>query len=133
MSCELTDAASALAIDWLLATGSPTRPAGCYVALGTGASASGLTGEPSGNGYARQSATFSAASSRATANTAKLTFGPCTSSNWGALTHVGVYSASSGGTCIYCGSLTASKTVNVGDTLEMAIGAVSIAVNTWVD
>lgn len=133
MTVELTDDASNLVLDWLLAVGTPTRPSGCYVAIGTGATAAGLTGEPVGSGYARQAATFSAAAGRATANTNTITFGPCTGTAWGSITKFGIYSASTGGTCLFAGSLDVGKTVGVGDSVSFAVGEIDIASNAYSD
>ena len=106
-----------------------TSPANLYVALSTTDptdAGSGLA-EPSGNGYARQAVSFNAASSGATANTAQLTFGPCTTTTWGTITHFAIFDASSAGNMLYHGALTASKTIDVGDSLAVAAGDLDIA------
>lgn len=110
---------------WHLTAGAATRPTTWYLGLGTGSSDTGLTGEPSGNGYARQSITFSVTDDVAT-NTNLLTFGPNTSTNWGTLSHFGIFDASSSGNLLWHGSLTASKTVEVGDSLTVAIGDIDL-------
>jgi hypothetical protein len=48
-------------------------------------------------------------------NTNAITFSPGPSANWGVVTGVGVYDASSGGNLLYWGALSANKTVNNGD------------------
>ena len=104
-------------------------PANLYVALSTADptdAGSGLA-EPSGNGYARQAVSFNAASSGATANTAQLTFGLCTTTTWGTITHFAIFDASSAGNMLYHGALTASKTIDVGDSLVVAAGDLDIA------
>jgi len=120
-------------IDWALATGSPTRPSAVYVALGTGSSSTGLSGELSGNGYARQSATFDAASNRATSNATLIEFGPNTTSNWGTVSHMGIYDASTGGNCIWAGSLSAAKTASVGDKITFQVGALDVLFSQYAD
>jgi len=60
----LSDYSEKLLLDWLMTTGSATRPTAWYVGLFTAApSDSGGGTEVSGNGYSRQSVTFDAAAS----------------------------------------------------------------------
>ena len=55
----LSDVSEKLVLDWLMTTGSATRPTAWYVALYTGApSDSGGGTEVSTGGYARQTVTF---------------------------------------------------------------------------
>jgi hypothetical protein len=110
---------------WHLTTGSATRPTEWYLAVGTGSSDTGLTGEPSGNGYARQSITFGVTDDVAS-NTNAITFGPNTGTNWGTMSHFGIYDASTSGNLLWHGALQASKTVEVGDSLTVAIGDVDL-------
>lgn len=74
--------------------------------------------EVTGGSYARQSISFSAASSKTTSQTADLNFTlmpACT------VTHVGLWSASSGGTFQWGGVLTDSKTITAGDTFKIGV------------
>lgn len=107
-----------------------TPPADLYVALSTANptdDASGLV-EPSGNGYARQAVSFNAAGADgATENTAQLTFGPCTTTSWGTITHFAIFDAATNGNMLYYGQLTASKTIDVSDSLVVAAGDLDIA------
>lgn len=124
----LSDYAEKLLLDWMMTTGSATRPTAWYVALYTAApSDSGGGTEVSGNGYSRQSATFDAATSGAgtTSNTGAVTF-TASGGNWGTITHIGIHDASTSGNLLWSGSMTASKTVNDGDTLEFAIGNIDL-------
>lgn len=128
-------------IDWLLRgqaigiTGATaaagTGPATVYVALftATPADAGGGT-EVSGGSYARvavtsglsawagtQSAgstTASSGTSGTTSNNATITF-PSPTANWGVVTSIGVFDASSGGNLLFYGALTTNKTINNGD------------------
>jgi hypothetical protein len=127
MSNEITTAGANATLDALLTSGT------VYMALGTGANSTGLTGELSGNGYARQAITFSAASNRATTNSSAVTFGPNTTTDWGIITHAAIYSASSGGSCYFAGSLESAKTVTVGSSLTFSIGNVPVGANAWAD
>lgn len=106
-----------------------TSPANLYVALFTAApsdSGGGTELTIASLGYARVSATFGAAASGVTANSADIEFGPNTSSNWGTITHFGIFDASTAGNLLVHGALTASKTVNVGDTAKFATGELTV-------
>lgn len=108
-----------------------TGPATLYVALLTAApSDTGGGTEVTGGSYARVAVTSAlgawdntqAASSTAvssgtggtTRNQAAITF-PAPTANWGVVTHVGIYDASTGGNLLVWSALTVSKTVNNGD------------------
>lgn len=126
----LSDHAEALLLNWLMTTGSATRPTNWYVALYTAApSDSGGGTEVSGNGYSRQSVTFGAASSPGgtTSNTNAVSF-TAAGGNFGTVTHIGIFDNSSGGNLLWHGSMTASKTVNDGDTLEFSIGNIDLTI-----
>ena len=106
-----------------------TAPATVYVALYTAApSDSGGGTELSGNGYARQAVTFGAPSGGAIANSSSPTFGPNTSSNWGSITHIGIFDASTSGNLLAWRVATSARTVNVGDSYNIAVGALTITV-----
>lgn len=114
-----------LLLNWHLTAGTAARPTAWYLAVGTGSSDTGLTGEPSGNGYARQSITFSVTDDTAS-NSNAITIGPCTTTNWGTVSHFGIYDAETGGNLLWHGALTASKLVEVGDSLTVAIGDIDL-------
>lgn len=124
----LSDYAEKLLLDWAMTTGSATRPTAWYVALYTAApSDSGGGTEVSTGGYARQSVTFGAASSPGgtTSNTGAVSF-TASGANYGTVTHIGIFDNSTGGNLLWHGSMTASKTVNDGDTLEFSIGNIDL-------
>ena len=124
----LSDYAEKLLLDWLMTNGSATRPTAWYVALYTAApSDAGGGTEVSGNGYSRQAVTFDAATSGAgtTSNTGAVTF-TAAGGDWGTITHIGIHDASSGGNLLWHGSLTVSKTVADGDTLQFATGNIDL-------
>ena len=124
----LSDYAEKLLLDWAMTTGSATRPTAWYVALYTAApSDSGGGTEVSTGGYTRQSVTFDAASSPGgtTSNTNAVSF-TASGANFGTVTHIGIFDNSSGGNLLWHGSMTASKTVNDGDTLEFSIGNIDL-------
>jgi hypothetical protein len=120
----LSDYAEKLLLDWAMTTGSATRPTAWYVALYTAApSDSGGGTEVSTGGYSRQAVTFDAATSPGgtTSNTGTVSF-TASGANFGTITHIGIFDNSSGGNLLWHGAMTASKTVNDGDTLEFSIG-----------
>lgn len=124
----LSNYAEKLLLDWLMTTGSATRPTAWYVGLFTAApSDSGGGTEVSGNGYARQSATFAAATSGAgtTDNSAAVTF-TAAGGSWGTITHIGIFDALTTGNLLWHGAMTASKTIADGDTLEFSIGNIDL-------
>jgi hypothetical protein len=126
----LSDYAEKLVLDWLMTTGSATRPTNWYVALYTAApSDSGGGTEVSGNGYSRQAVTFDAATSGTgtTSNSGAVTF-TAAGGSWGTISHIGIHDASTGGNLLWHGSLLASKTIADGDTLEFAIGNIDLTV-----
>lgn len=80
-----------------------------YLALGTGASSAGLTGEPSGDGYARKSVTNNT-TNYPTTTTAIKTNGavqafPTATGSWGTITHFGIYDASTSGNLLWFGEI----------------------------
>jgi hypothetical protein len=111
-------------------TNGMTQVSNLHLALYTSApSDSGGGTELSGNAYARASVsradaqwTFSAGT---ISNTNTITF-PTPTANWGTVTHFGIFDASTGGNLLFHGALTASKTVNNGDTVTFPAGQLQI-------
>jgi hypothetical protein len=124
----LSDYAEKLLLDWAMTTGSATRPTAWYVALYTAApSDSGGGTEVSGSGYTRQSVTFDAATSPGgtTSNNNTVSF-TASGAGYGTVTHIGIFTAATAGNLLWHGSMTASKTVADGDTLEFSIGNIDL-------
>ena len=124
----LSDHAEALLLDWLMTTGTATRPTAWYVALYTAApSDSGGGTEVSTGGYTRQSVTFDAASSPGgtTSNSGVVSF-TASGASYGTVTHIGIFDASTSGNLLWHGAMTASKTVDDGDTLEFSVGNIDL-------
>lgn len=134
---SLSDYAEAKVADHIFRTSSFTKPSGLWIALCTSAPSDSSTGstivEPSTGGYARYSmgapadATWTRASSttNAVANAAAISW-TASGGNYGTISHVAIVDASTAGNVICHGALTASKTINDGDTFTLAIGALSI-------
>ena len=128
----IADAVADLMIDWLTATGTPTRPLGVFLALyttnpdfgdGTGGT------EATGGSYARIELTMSASSSRATANSSGAhEFIVGTNLAADTYTGFGLYDAVTAG--VFLGGATmaggARTVASAGDKISYAVGAVDI-------
>lgn len=115
-------------LDHVLGGTSYSQPSTLYVGLytaSTGLETNSPSGEVSGGSYARQSATFAAASSGSASTNATVTF-PAATANWGTITHVAVTDASSGGNVLFHGAVTSSKTIETGDTFQISSGNLTI-------
>lgn len=127
MAGNLSDYLENKLLDHFLSTTSYTMPADVYVALYTVApnDAGGGT-EVTGGSYARQTATFDAASAGATQNDTNIDF-----TNMPACTVVaiGIHDALTSGNLLVHGTLTANKTLDAGDTLRIATGDLDISIN----
>lgn len=82
--------------------------------------------EVSGGSYARVGVTnnttnFPTASSQTSSNASLISFTTATA-NWGTITAVGVFDASTSGNLLMWGPLSVSKTINNGDQFKIAIG-----------
>jgi hypothetical protein len=114
-------------LDHILGTTTYTKPAAVYVALYTAApSDTGGGTEVSGGSYARQVATFTAASSGATSNTANIDFNnmpACT------VVAVGIFDSITTGNLLVWGTLTANKALDAGDILRIASGDLDITID----
>jgi hypothetical protein len=90
---DLTDYAKNL-LGRALCARVPALPSQVFLGLGSGgADATGLTGEPTGNGYARQRVTFTGTGAQQNTDAIRFTF----TAPAGTLTHVGLFDAASGG------------------------------------
>ena len=83
--------------------------------------------EVSGPSYARvQVATFNVPVGGITSNASNAQF-PTASENWGLVTHFALYDSVTAGNLLYHGPLTASKTINAGDTFVLPPGNITVA------
>ena len=126
----LTDHAENLLLNFLMTTGTATRPTNWYVALFTSApnDAGGGT-EVSGNGYSRQSVSWDTASGTGgtTANSGAVSF-TASGSGFGTVTHIGIFDASSSGNLLWHGAMDTAKSVASGDVLQFAAGAIDLTI-----
>lgn len=114
-------------LDHVLGTGSFSMPS-VYVGLftssgGLESNTSGSWTEVSGGSYARQSASFDAASGGAASNDADIEFPEATAS-WGTITHFALMDAATNGNVLMWAALTADKTIGSGDTFVFKSGEI---------
>lgn len=113
-------------LDHTLGNTAFTQPSALYVGLYTSSPGDDDSGtEVSGGSYARQTASFAAASGGSCATDATITF-PAATANWGTITHVSVHDASSAGNLLFHGAVTSSKTIESGDTFQISSGNLTI-------
>lgn len=118
-------------LDHVLGNSAYSAPATIYVALYTVAPTdSGGGTEVSGGAYAREAVTnnltnWPAASGGTKQNGTAITYSQATA-DWGTVVAFALFDASSGGNMLYWGDLTASKSVELGDTAEFAINGITI-------
>jgi len=106
-----------------------TAPSTLYLALFTAVSdgEAGTVTEVSGGGYARQTVAFTT-SGNTTSNTGAVEY-PTATANYGTVTHVGIYDASSSGNLMAYASLSSSKTIETGDVFRVPAGDLDITLD----
>lgn len=119
-----------LALQWVLTTNTAgvTRPTNWYIGLftaDTGLEANSPSAEVSGAGYTREAVTFTVTDDTAE-NSATVTFDAAGAGGWGTITHVAVMDASTAGNVLFHGAVTTSKTIDEGDSFQIASGALTI-------
>ncbi len=94
----------------------PAMPTQVYLALGTGgADATGVVGEPSGNGYARQRVTFTGTGAQQNSTAVTFTF----TAAGGTLSYAGLFDAATGGNPLTWSALTQSVTISGAGTVTI--------------
>lgn len=113
-------------LDHILSVGSYTMPSAVYVGLSTGSFGDDNSGtELTGNNYSRVAATFSAAASGTTSNSAAIEFAAATGT-WGSISHFGIFDASVSGNLLIHGAFSSAKTIESGDVLKISTGDLDI-------
>ena len=113
-------------LDHVLSVTAYTMPSNVYVGLSTGSFGDDNSGtELSGNNYTRKEASFSAASSGAITPSGTVEFNAATGS-WGAISHFGIFDASTSGNLLIHGAFAAAKTIATGDILRINAGDLDI-------
>jgi hypothetical protein len=121
-----------------------TAPGTIYVALFTSSCSDSAGGtEVTGGSYARPSITsngtnwantqasgtgVSSGTGGTTSNSSAVNFAT-PSAGWGTVTHWGLLDASTAGNLLICAALTASKTINSGDAVSFAGGALTVQID----
>ena len=101
----------------------PAMPTQVYLGLGTGgADATGVVGEPSGNGYARQRVTFSGTGAQQNSNTVTFTFTAAV----GTLSYAGLFDAATGGNALTWSALAQSASVTGAGTVTINPAGLSL-------
>lgn len=115
-------------LDHVFAGNAYTAPSTIYVGLFTSNPAEDGSGtEVSGGSYARESAAFTVSGNTATTSAA-IEFTTATA-NWGTITHIGIYDASSAGNLLAYAALSSSKTIESGDVFRIPAGDIDITLD----
>jgi hypothetical protein len=127
---SFTDYTENLVLTWLFTGSSATRPTAWYVGLFTAApSDTGGGTEVTGNAYARVvtgTMSISGTSPTNCTNAAAIEFAAASGGNWGTITHVAIFDASTSGNMLGWAALTTSRTINDGDILRIPAGDLDI-------
>jgi hypothetical protein len=120
-----------LMLDFCLRGASAGAPAAWGIGLSTGAPTSIAGSEiATGSGYARQTGSFSAASSPAgtTKNAVAATFGPFSSAQ--SISGLLITdTTATGGSLLWYGLLATARTVGVGDSLVLSVDALTVGLS----
>jgi len=118
-------------LDHVFAGNAYTAPSTIYLSLHTANPTEDASGggeiSTSNSGYGRQTAAFSVTNNQATTSAA-VEWNTATS-NWGTITHIGVWDASTSGNMLAYSALTDSKTVNSGDVIRINAGQLTISLD----
>lgn len=117
------------------AGGSITAPSNIYLGLHTADptdAGSGAEVSTSGTGYGRVEITdkFDSASGTggSLSSNANITGFTADGANWGTITHIGIYDASTSGNLLFHTALDSSATVNDGDSFQISAGNLTVTV-----
>ena len=110
-----------------------TAPTAIYVGLHTAdPTDAGSGAEVSGNGYARVAITdkFGTASGTggSVSSNADITGFTASGGNWGTVSHIGIYDASTSGNLLFHTALDSSAAVNDGDSFQISSGNLTVTV-----
>ena len=106
-------------------------PASVWIGLYTAVpSDAGGGTEVSGTGYARIQMTGGwTVTVNVADNTAIIDFGTAGAGGWGTIGWVGIFDAVTGGNLLFWGALSATKTVNDGDSFQFAASALTVTLD----
>ena len=115
-------------LDHVFANNAYTSPAAVYVSLHTANPDEDASGaEVSGGGYVRQAGSFTVSGNTATTDAA-IEY-PTATADYGTVTHVGIWDASTSGNMLAYAALTASKTISSGDVFRIPTGDLDITLD----
>lgn len=132
MAGNLTDYLENALLDHSTGRATWTKPTNTYLALFTVAPTDSASGtEVSGGNYARIQLSWGAASGGSIANNATIRF-PATGTatvDYGTVVAVGIFDASSAGNLLWYGDLSATVTINSGDTYSITSGGITLSLD----
>lgn len=115
-------------LDHVFANAAYTSPTTVYVGLFTTDPAEDGSGtEVTGGGYVRQAGSFSVTGNTAT-TTAAIEY-PTATADYGTVSHVAIFDASTLGNMLAYAALTASKTITSGDVFRIPAGDLDITLD----
>lgn len=117
-------------LDHVFTNSAYTAPSTLYLALHTASPAedgSGTEVSTSGTAYAREAVTFTVSGNTATTDAA-VEYATATA-NFGTVSHVGIWDASTAGNLIAYAALTTSKTIETGDVFRVPAGDLDITLD----
>jgi len=115
-------------LDHVFANNAYTSPSAVYVSLHTANPDEDASGaEVSGGGYVRQAGSFTVSGNTATTDAA-IEY-PTATADYGTVTHVGIWDASTSGNMLAYAALTASKTISSGDVFRIPTGDLDITLD----
>lgn len=125
---SFTDTFETRVLTWVFTASSVTRPTAWFVGLYTATpNDTGGGTEVSGGGYVRKAATFTISGDTAS-NSGAIEY-PTATGNYGTVSHVGIFDASSGGNLIAYAALSVSKTISTGDVLRIPAGDLDVTLS----
>lgn len=127
---NVSNYAENLLLNYVLNTQSVTRPTSWYAALfsdNSGLQTDEPTTELSGNGYSRQSLTFTAAAGGSVSNLNGITFQA--TGDWLPTNYFGIFNTSTGGTLLFWGPLQAQITIGNGGQIQFPINSITVSMN----
>ena len=112
--------------DHVLRNAAYTSPTNIYVSLHTADPTDAGTGtEVSGGSYARTAVTMGAPTNGSGTNSADVQF-PQSTADWGTVTHIGIWDATTSGNMLFHTPLDTSKNITTGDVFKIASGSLTI-------
>jgi len=112
--------------DHVLRNASYTSPSNIYVSLHTADPTDAGTGtEVSGGSYARTAVTMGAPTNGSGTNSTDVQF-PQATGDWGTVTHIGIWDATSSGNMLFHTPLDTSKNITTGDVFKIASGSLTV-------